>query len=62
MVLMLTAMRIVPKYAIDAGLIGAAEALSRDETVTSGIRRAVANYLDDLRRAVDVRERWLSAG
>ncbi|GAB3934670.1 aminopeptidase N [Kribbella albertanoniae] len=58
MVLMLTTMRIVPKYAIDADLIGAAEALSKDETVTSGIRRAVANYLDDLRRAVEVRHRY----
>ncbi|MFB6725613.1 aminopeptidase N [Kribbella sp. NPDC056345] len=58
MVLMLTANRIVPRYAIDAGLIGAAEALSQDETVTSGIRRAVANYLDDLLRAVEVRRRY----
>ncbi|GAA1698546.1 aminopeptidase N [Kribbella yunnanensis] len=58
MVLMLTANRIVPKYAIDADLIGAAETLSQDETVTSGIRRAVANYLDDLRRAVEVRRRY----
>ncbi len=58
MVLMLTTMRIVPKYAIDADLIGAAEELTGDETVTSGIRRAVANYLDDLRRAVEVRHRY----
>ncbi|TDD58306.1 aminopeptidase N [Kribbella antibiotica] len=58
MVLMLTANRIVPKYAIDAGLIGMAEALAKDTTVTSGIRRAVANYADDLRRAVEVRRRY----
>ncbi|MFI5729582.1 aminopeptidase N [Kribbella sp. NPDC051587] len=58
MVLMLTANRIVPKYAIDADLIGRAEALTKDSTVTSGIRRAVANYLDELRRAVEVRRRY----
>ncbi|WP_405055980.1 aminopeptidase N [Kribbella sp. NBC_01505] len=57
MVLMLTANRIAPKYAVDADLIGPAEALSGDASVTSGIRRAVANYLDDLRLAVEVRRR-----
>ncbi|WP_432888493.1 aminopeptidase N [Kribbella sp. CA-245084] len=55
MVVGLTASRIAPKYAIDEELIAPAEALIADESVSPGIRRQTANFLDDLRRAVAVR-------
>ncbi|RZU15529.1 aminopeptidase N [Kribbella rubisoli] len=55
MVVGLTASRIAPRYAIDEQLIAPAEALIADESVSPGIRRQTANFLDDLRRAVAVR-------
>jgi aminopeptidase N len=55
MVLGLTVQRIAPRFAIDPDLIAPAEALIADETVVPGIRRQTANFLDDLRRAVEVR-------
>ena len=55
MVVALTVHRIAPRFAIDAELIGPAEALIADESVVPGIRRQTANFLDDLRRAVEVR-------
>ncbi|WUJ75207.1 aminopeptidase N [Kribbella soli] len=55
MVVGLTASRIAPRYAIDERLIAPAEALIADESVSPGIRRQTANFLDDLRRAVAVR-------
>jgi len=55
MVIGLTVHRIAPRFAIDADLIGPAEALIADESVVPGIRRQTANFLDDLRRAVEVR-------
>ncbi len=58
MVVGLTAARIVPRYAIDEELIGPAEALIADESADSAIRRKTANFLDDLRRAVEVRRRF----
>ncbi|MGY4765360.1 aminopeptidase N [Kribbella sp. CWNU-51] len=54
-VVSLTVHRIAPRFAIDAELIGPAEALIADESVVPGIRRQTANFLDDLRRAVEVR-------
>ncbi|MEU4294335.1 aminopeptidase N [Kribbella sp. NPDC026596] len=55
MVVGLTVHRIAPRYAIDADLIAPAEALIADESVGPAIRRQTANFLDDLRRAVEVR-------
>ncbi|TCC27596.1 aminopeptidase N [Kribbella speibonae] len=55
MVLGLTAHRMAPRFVVDAELIAPAEALIADETVVSGIRRQTADFLDDLRRAVEVR-------
>jgi aminopeptidase N len=55
MLLALTVNRIVPRFAIDPDLIGPAEALIADESVVPGIRRHTADFLDDLRRAVEVR-------
>jgi aminopeptidase N len=55
MVIGLTVHRIAPRFAIDAELIAPAEALIADESVVPGIRRQTANFLDDLRRAVEVR-------
>jgi len=55
MVLGLTAHRIAPRFSVDPELIAPAEALIADEAVVSGIRRQTADFLDDLRRAVEVR-------
>ncbi len=55
MVLALTVQRIAPRFAIDADLIAPAEVLIADESVAPGIRRQTANFLDELRRAVEVR-------
>ncbi|MER7244164.1 aminopeptidase N [Kribbella sp. NPDC000426] len=56
MVVGLTASRLAPKYAIDEQLIAPAEALIADQSVAPAIRRQTANFLDDLRRAVAVRQ------
>ncbi|MEV5963379.1 aminopeptidase N [Kribbella sp. NPDC051952] len=58
MVVGLTVQRIAPRYAVDAGLIVPAQALVTDETVGPAIRRQTANFLDDLRRAVEVRRTY----
>jgi aminopeptidase N len=58
MVLGLTAHRIAPRFTVDADLIAPAEALIADESVVSGIRRQTADFLDDLRRAVEVRRTY----
>jgi aminopeptidase N len=55
MVVGLTAQRIAPRYAIDPALVGPAEALIADQGVHSAIRRQTADFLDDLRRAIEVR-------
>jgi aminopeptidase N len=55
MVLGIAARRIAPRYAIDPGLIAPAEALIADEDVAPSIRRQTADFLDDLRRAIEVR-------
>jgi aminopeptidase N len=55
MVIGLTARRIAPRFAIDENLIGPAERLIADPAVDPAVRRQTANFLDDLRRAVEVR-------
>jgi aminopeptidase N len=58
MVLGGTARRIAPRFTVEAGLIAPAEALLADASVDPGIRRETANFLDGLRRAVQVRRRF----
>ncbi|GAA1591958.1 aminopeptidase N [Kribbella hippodromi] len=56
MVVSLTVRRIAPRYAIDPALIAPAEALIGNADVVSGIRRQTADFLDDLRRTLAVRQ------
>ncbi|WP_344213019.1 aminopeptidase N [Kribbella sancticallisti] len=44
-----------PSYAIDDRVVGLAAALIADESVAAGVRRAVGDGLDDLKRALAVR-------
>ncbi|TQJ11522.1 aminopeptidase N [Kribbella jejuensis] len=55
MVVGITARRIAPRYAIDPDLVAPAEALIADESVAPAIRRQTADFLDGLRRALEVR-------
>ncbi|MGC4942520.1 aminopeptidase N [Kribbella sp. DT2] len=51
----LTAGRIFPHFAVDEETVALATATATDENVAPGIRRAVADAADDLRRALAVR-------
>jgi aminopeptidase N len=44
-----------PGYVIDDRVVGLAAALVADESVAAGVRRAVGDNLDDLKRALAVR-------
>ncbi|GAA1529206.1 aminopeptidase N [Kribbella lupini] len=54
----LTAGRIFPRYAVSGNVVDQAESLIADDVVPAGIRRAVADATDDLRRAVGARTLW----
>ncbi|ONI78438.1 aminopeptidase N [Kribbella sp. ALI-6-A] len=57
----LTAGRIFPRYAISESTVQRAEALAGDKTVAPGIRRAVADAADDLKRSLAARDLWTSS-
>ncbi|WP_432946315.1 ERAP1-like C-terminal domain-containing protein [Kribbella sp. CA-253562] len=57
----LTAGRIFPRYAVSQSTVERAEALAGDETVAPGIRRAVADAADDLKRSFAARNLWTNA-
>jgi aminopeptidase N len=56
----LTAGRIFPRYAVSESTVVRAESLIGDAAVPPGIRRAVADATDDLKRAFEARTLWMN--
>ncbi len=54
----LTAGRFFPRFAVDERTVVRAESLVADDTVPPGIRRAVADAADDLKRTFDALSLW----